>query len=391
MRSELVIPLRRSHGTPPMFLDIQDDAPDRFDRDLVLLLETLADQLSVAVKNAQLFRESQYTASAMVGLVNYSQQLNTLDDQDAVLDLAIQRLPQLLKARICSIWLIDDSGDNLVLARRNHARWEPPDDVTVSLASKVPLTEPIRRAKSLYVRDVKTEYSRDAKPAYSTASCLQVLLRAGGKPLGVVNLADRRDGEPFGYADVNHASLFCGTVSVALLNSRLYQTTLELSITDGLTGLTNARHFWEVLNTEVARVGRSGAPLSLVLLDVDHFKSFNDQHGHLVGDDVLRELGKAIRSTVRATDIGARYGGEEFAIVLPDTELSNASSLAERLRARIAEIQLPGGQRFTASLGVAGYVSGDTPELLVGKADKALYAAKHGGRNRVETAIIGAK
>jgi diguanylate cyclase (GGDEF)-like protein/PAS domain S-box-containing protein len=149
--------------------------------------------------------------------------------------------------------------------------------------------------------------------------------------------------------------------------------------TDALTGLPNRRAWDEELRRELARAGRQGHPLAVVMLDLDRFKAFNDEHGHQAGDGVLAELGRAWRTTVRASDLVARYGGEEFAALLPACPPDEAIAAIERLRAVIPAVQ-------TCSAGVAYWDGHETPEALTGRADLALYQAKRAGRDRVVTA-----
>jgi diguanylate cyclase (GGDEF)-like protein len=161
----------------------------------------------------------------------------------------------------------------------------------------------------------------------------------------------------------------------------------ELSTTDGLTGTFNHRAFQERLREEFRRAQRYDDALSLVLLDLDHFKDVNDTHGHLVGDAVLREVAAALRGCARDTDFLCRYGGEEFAFLLPRTPLGGALTLAERARQALAALRVgPRGQlRVSASMGLAGlpHRAVHTPEALLQAADEALYRAKAQGRNRV--------
>lgn len=166
----------------------------------------------------------------------------------------------------------------------------------------------------------------------------------------------------------------------------------SLSITDCLTGLANRRHFDEVLNTEYGRHVRSGGELSLIMLDIDHFKAFNDTYGHLKGDDCLREVGRVLRETVsRAADLAARYGGEEFACILPDTDRNGAVIVAEQIRRGIEALSVPHSgssvaDHVTASLGVitAPCEPGGSPQQIIARADQLLYQAKATGRNRIQ-------
>jgi diguanylate cyclase (GGDEF)-like protein/PAS domain S-box-containing protein len=167
-----------------------------------------------------------------------------------------------------------------------------------------------------------------------------------------------------------------------------------LAAKDGLTGLANRRAFDQSLESEWLRAQRSRKPLSLLFVDVDHFKLFNDKHGHQSGDECLRAVAAIVGSqTLRPTDLAARYGGEEFAIILPETDGAGAIELAERIRKAVMDLRIVhgaarAGSHVTLSVGVATQVPGLDigPDCLLGQADQALYAAKRLGRNRVTSA-----
>ena len=175
--------------------------------------------------------------------------------------------------------------------------------------------------------------------------------------------------------------------SVAITRSLLYLKMEKLATTDGLTGLNNHRTFQEVMARELERAKRYSRPLSLLLTDIDHFKSFNDTYGHPVGDLVLREISGCIRSALRVSDIPARYGGEEFAVVLPETDEQGAMITAEKIRQTVESRVIESGTnklRVTISIGCVTYPTyGTTQPEIIDCSDKALYASKKGGRNRV--------
>jgi diguanylate cyclase (GGDEF)-like protein len=152
--------------------------------------------------------------------------------------------------------------------------------------------------------------------------------------------------------------------------------------TDRLTDTLNRRGIEPLLAREMSLAGRHGVPLSAVLMDIDHFKSINDVHGHNVGDSVLRAVGEVIRKTTRTTDLVSRWGGEEFLVLLPHTDLVHARIAAERIRMAIESARLLEVRSVTVSAGVAEVVPSDTATSLVKRADEQLYAAKAGGRNR---------
>jgi diguanylate cyclase (GGDEF)-like protein len=157
----------------------------------------------------------------------------------------------------------------------------------------------------------------------------------------------------------------------------------RLSVTDGLTGLWNRRNMMQRLTAEAERSRRAGLHFAVLMADVDHFKGYNDAHGHLAGDDVLIRVAAILREAVRESDTAARYGGEEFLVLLTDTGMDGAVEVAERARARLARESFAGGP-VTISVGVAAYPEfGTTAEALIMSADVALYQAKKLGRDRV--------
>jgi diguanylate cyclase (GGDEF)-like protein len=167
----------------------------------------------------------------------------------------------------------------------------------------------------------------------------------------------------------------------------------EVSSRDTLTGLYNRWFVMEKIDSELNRALRHGSPMSLLMLDLDHFKRINDTWGHAAGDQVLQTIGKLLRDSCRVYDVPGRYGGEEFCIVLPETKTGNTTVVAERIRKRLESTAVPCGETsivVTASIGIAGMdepqdVDVLSPAGLIDRADRALYSAKNRGRNRVET------
>jgi len=213
-------------------------------------------------------------------------------------------------------------------------------------------------------------------------------MRAGETTVGTLVCGTRRrDGLP----DPVQASLamLALQAAAALVRTRLYEQAEKLATTDGLTGLLNRRTLSAQLAARVREAQRYRRPLSLVLLDVDHFKKVNDTHGHPAGDAVLRGVAAVARAQARETDLVARYGGEELAVVLPETDAAGARAIAERLRAAVegtSHVTEQGPLRVTVSVGVATWPGGgQNPDELLTTADRALYRAKQTGRNRVES------
>ena len=229
-----------------------------------------------------------------------------------------------------------------------------------------------------------------AEPAAPTA--VAVPLTRGDRSMGVLALYGRTVPGPFHPDDLETLGSFAGQASVAIENVLLHQEAQRLSITDGLTGVWNRRYLQLTLGKEIERAQRFERPLSLLMVDIDHFKDVNDTHGHQVGDEVLIEVTRRVMSVIRSQiDTLARYGGEEFVVVLPETGLSGAQVAADKIlammrRERFAEDAGP-GLSLTVSIGVASFEGGSaSADELIRSADLAMYRAKQAGRDRVEVA-----
>ena len=259
-----------------------------------------------------------------------------------------------------------------------------------------PLAATLRGAEPrscLAVRSGRTHRENDGQPALLSclvcASCPGasscVPLTVGGEVIGSV-LLNRAD--PYGEAEEARIHESVAQAAPVLANLRNLAVAEIRAATDGLTGLPNKRAATDALKRMFAQASTTGSPLALLLLDLDHFKQINDQRGHAVGDQVLANVGAVLRSVLRTRDFVGRNGGEEFAVLLPDTHVPEAVEIAERVRAAIAEISLPGSDvSVTVSIGVGGFPDhASTLDRLERLADAALYLAKRQGRNRVELA-----
>lgn len=224
----------------------------------------------------------------------------------------------------------------------------------------------------------------DTSPIESAA---YVPLVAKNTPVGVMVLEDFREGEPFSDEERDLFQSIGAQIAVAIHNAQLY----AMAVTDGLTGLYVRRYFDIRMQEEFDQARRYGRSFSLLLFDIDHFKKFNDTHGHQTGDAVLQQFARLLQDNTRKSDICCRYGGEEMAVVLPETRLEEALVLANKLCLRIRNRTFvsPDGKPLavTTSIGVAEYSEDHAAmEDIVREADEALYTAKQNGRDRVESA-----
>jgi diguanylate cyclase (GGDEF)-like protein len=214
---------------------------------------------------------------------------------------------------------------------------------------------------------------------------LSIPLVAAGERFGTLELV----GDSFSKEERMNAASLAAHAVVALENARLHGMVERQALVDGLTGLANRRAAAAALHAEAAQSERLETPLSIVLADLDGFKDVNDEHGHAVGDEVLRAFADVLRETVRESDVAGRWGGEEFLLLLPGADLDGAAQFAERVRAGLETRRIPSAPelRVTASFGVAEYAGESNSEQLVAAADSALYRAKRGGKDRVERAV----
>lgn len=246
-----------------------------------------------------------------------------------------------------------------------------------------------RTGEALLVADVERDprFERRNHERYYTHSCICAPLVDQGRVRGVLNVNNKRTRVAFGETDLRLLGAIATHAAMALRNADRYEEMLERAQRDALTGLANHGHFWNVLETEVQRASRYGRPLSLVMVDVDHFKAFNDERGHLEGDDALANVARSIAERSRVHDLPARYGGEEFAVLLPETDASGAAAFAEKIRAAVEALGIEspiGDGVLTVSVGTST-LPGDEVDAstLVHRADENLYDAKASGRNRV--------
>jgi diguanylate cyclase (GGDEF)-like protein len=242
--------------------------------------------------------------------------------------------------------------------------------------------------KPYYAPDVRqTPFYVQGKRTIKSEAAVPMILR--NEVIGVLDIESEKL-NAFSERDIRMFSVFASQAAIAIENARLYNETKEMSLTDSLTNIANRRHFDLILENELKRGRGYSRSVSLAMIDLDHFKEFNDRYGHPAGDQLLIYVARKLKDTVRDTDLVARYGGEEFVIIFPETGSGPAFKVCERVRMAVenAHITLKkyGRVGITISIGLATYPqSAQSAQELIQKADLALYRAKKLGRNRVET------
>ena len=227
--------------------------------------------------------------------------------------------------------------------------------------------------------------AEDRCPGVEAGPAVYVPLRLRDQMPGYLAVFRRRGAKPYDAEDVRLLTLLAAWTAMALENLRLALNVEKLAVTDDLTQVYNYRFLKSALRREIKRAGRYHQDLSLIMIDVDNLKSYNDRHGHLRGSFLLREMAGLFSAHVRSWDLVAKYGGDEFTVILPQTEITGAHTVAERLRMAVEEHTFPLATRgqITVSIGLAAFpADGQTTSALIETADRALYIAKQRGRNQ---------
>ncbi|MBL8184769.1 MAG: diguanylate cyclase [Blastocatellia bacterium] len=319
------------------------------------------------------------------GVRRFSESLSQIDNDDFWTQMT-RATAELLRAERVSL-LLRDEGSGQLLPKASIG--SAVDLATTPEIGDRVAARTLESGSTLLVTDLDAAKLTPA-PAdwrYRTSSFISFPIMIGDRRLAIMNFTDRAEGGVFGESDVELLETIAPQIAVAIDRGKLKLRAGELekrSITDSLTGLMNRGYIEERLIEEMNRASRHRFPMSLLMIDVDHFKTYNDSFGHPAGDIALRRVANALKETLRAADVAARYGGEEFAVLLPQTPIEEASAIAERLRQRVERTEFPKRQ-VTISIGVASYSSEFTePKDWITAADMALYEAKELGRNNVQ-------
>ncbi len=363
---------------------LREDAFSEADQNL---LKVASHQVATILEQRRALDVVRREAADFKHLYEFSKRLGTCGSTPDLLDLVLATLRARIQPDFSALVLGEEDG-TLRIAAVGEPAWgelrgktfRPEEGLTGWVLASRQYLHYADREKSrrpLFGREVK---------APEFPSLVLHPLEAHGESLGALCLSSRLP-RAFDPPEVAFCEVLAQLAAQGLLQIRTLEQLRALAATDGLTGLANRRVFLDRLGAEMSRARRYAGPLSLLLLDVDHFKKINDTHGHPGGDEVLREVARSLKGFARETDLICRYGGEEFAALLPNTDEGGARVLAERIRAGIEALAVTWETRtipVRASFGVTtSEGEGDTAEALVTRADQALYAAKQGGRNRV--------
>src|SRR5579864_2696612 len=379
-RSELAIPLMVRDEVVGV-LDCQSDRLDYFDRETIELLTLFSTQASIALQNARLYSLERQRARQLEAINAIAQQ-----------STAVMELEELL-VRVCSViqkafqvshvsLLLREEGD---LVMRAHQGTLTP---CIPAGGRFPAgQEPWSRVISATGTIIENDLSTIPEPLrlfQDSGSRMSILLISFGQTLGVLTLHSSEE-NAFRENELQSLESVADICATAIQNAHYVERVKQLAYLDGLTGIFNRRFFELRILEEIERARRYGTGMAVIMADIDQFKRLNDEFGHLLGDEVLRQVSSVFNQQVRKIDVVCRYGGEEFGILLTQTQAQHALAVAEKLRKAVESWQFPGvPSAVTISAGAAAFPDhGTTRDELVRAADTGLYSAKQGGRNRV--------
>lgn len=300
---------------------------------------------------------------------------------------------ELLQSERASILVLNENSNELILKAASGLATDPakvgPIRVGEGVSGKV-----IDTGKPVIVTDLRHEGRTPAPPErrYKTHSFISYPIIIGGRKVGVLNVTDKAGGRSFDEVDLSLLEIIGPQVALALERAEWQERATEfqlMSITDPLTTLPNRRYLEERLMEELNRSKRYDFPMSFLMIDIDDFKAYNDKNGHQAGDLALQITAHCLKGALRSADVASRYGGEEFCILLPQTAIAEAGTIADRIRHRVSTTHFPHGKtqplgHVTVSIGVSTFSSMvNTSENIIAAADRALYQAKHMGKDRV--------
>jgi diguanylate cyclase (GGDEF)-like protein len=334
-------------------------------------------------------KELGWQVSLLERITPLARQINCLDIE-RIATVCVKDVPEMVGARFASLYILDDTSHILRLQKYNHPflinkivslSQNPPSPMVMAVKSReLLLVGDMDAHKKPVIRKSQRVFAEN----YSTKSCAIAPLVCHDRVVGVLNLADKMSGDGFSQEDITLIELFSQLVGASIGNIKLFEKTQRQAVTDGLTGLANHKTFYEMLERELWRSRRYGGQISVIMVDIDNLKEINDTYGHREGDRAIKEVSRKIKECIRQIDIAARYGGDEFAIILPNTPLSDAVVVAERMVNAVAGSPIILKKKEVAlsiSVGLGQYDSDVSPEDITSRSDQALYKAQQAGTN----------
>jgi len=362
-----------------------------FDIDhLKLVIRRGLEKQRLTLQNIELVERLEKEKVKLQIILDAYRKISGIFQMDELVDFVAGKTVQITDAEKASLMIIDEDSAELVVMGVN-SQEKDRKGLRMKIGQLV-AGWVAQEGEAMLIRDIDSDSRMKIqlrRAQYKTNSFISLPLKANKRVLGVINVTDKlAQMEVFSEEDLRYLSLLAHQTAAQIENIQLCEKLASLAVTDALTGLFNHRYFQEELTVEILRVQRYKNHLSLIIFDIDNFKSYNDLYGHLEGDRILKSAAGEIRKNVRQVDIICRYGGDEFVVILPFTNIKEARFVADKIRVSMSKQELFNSKdnkiiRVTLSGGVADFKEGMTKEEFINRADRALYDAKSESKNKI--------
>ncbi|OCL26090.1 hypothetical protein U472_08725 [Orenia metallireducens] len=349
----------------------------------MVAIKTVVEQSPLAIEKAEFFEKMERNMAGLSTLQRTSNTINSTLNLDEVIDLTVDVILGTMGVSMAGLFLLDQQDNKLKLVSSIGVPDNKETKKLIELAERT--ADNLIQNNSVLITDKVSEDIKNKFETLNLISAVCIPLKVRDNMLGAITAAQLDFPRNFKEADKSFLTTLANQIAIAIENATMYKQMEDLATRDGLTKLYNHSYFQDALREEIFKAKESKTELSLMMMDIDNFKEFNDTYGHQVGDKVLKSLARLLKEEARDLDIVARYGGEEFAIILPKTDSATVLAIGERLNDLVRNMVVEYDNlrlKVTISIGAAYYKAGLSQKELINAADTALYQAKRRGKDQ---------
>ena len=353
-----------------------------FSKEDFVPVETITTQAPLLIKKAKIFQKMERNVAGLSILQRTSSTINSTLKLEEVFNLTVDVIMGTMGVSMAGLFLLNEDKNNLNLVASTGLPQSEAQEKLINKAKELCWVV-IEKEEAIIEDEIPNEHNE--LNLFNMKSGMLIPLKIRDKVIGALAAGQVDFKRKFKEADTRFVTTLSNQIAIAIENARMYNQMEELATKDGLTKLYNHSHFQKILSKEIEKARRYDRNLSLLMMDIDNFKDFNDIYGHQVGDEVLKKLAKLLKKEAREADTVARYGGEEFAVILPETDINGAVKIGQRINKAIRNMVVDYEDlelTFTISIGASSYHKDKSKKDLINDADDALYQAKHGGKDQ---------